>query len=143
DALRCYLDGIQFGNEISRGGFVIHRLVGIACEAIAEAGLSKLMPGLECEQARQAIAGLEQVDRAAVPWEEVARMERVFMRYEARKYSANPVRLVVDWWQARTVIKSAKARHDQSVARRRLIMTELALRCYQAELGNAPARLEN
>jgi hypothetical protein len=39
DALRNYVDGISFGNEISRGGFMIHRLVGVACEAIAESGL--------------------------------------------------------------------------------------------------------
>src|SRR5438270_12491601 len=34
DAARSYTDAIRFGNEMSRGGFLINRLVGIACESI-------------------------------------------------------------------------------------------------------------
>jgi hypothetical protein len=34
DAARVYLDGIRFGQEVCRGGLVIDRLVGIACEAM-------------------------------------------------------------------------------------------------------------
>jgi len=41
DAAQSYLDTIRLGNEMSRGGFIINRLVGIACEAIGDTPLSK------------------------------------------------------------------------------------------------------
>src|SRR5262249_1249222 len=34
DAARSYTDAIHLGNEISRGGLLINRLVGIACEGM-------------------------------------------------------------------------------------------------------------
>lgn len=40
DAARSYLDAMRFGNEISRNGFVINRLVGIACSAIGSVPLT-------------------------------------------------------------------------------------------------------
>lgn len=40
DAAHSYVDAIRFGNEIGRGGFIINRLVGIACEMIGEHPLS-------------------------------------------------------------------------------------------------------
>ena len=42
DAAQSYVDAIRFGNEMSRGGFVINRLVGIACEAIGYTPLADL-----------------------------------------------------------------------------------------------------
>jgi hypothetical protein len=47
DAAHSYVDAIRFGNEISRGAFIINRLVGIACEAIGENPLAKLVPKLK------------------------------------------------------------------------------------------------
>src|SRR5579862_159624 len=35
DAAKHYIEGLQLGNETSRGGLLINRLIGIACEAIA------------------------------------------------------------------------------------------------------------
>jgi len=59
DAARSYLDAIRFGNEISRGGFMINRLVGVACETIGGSPLARLAPGLNCDQSRTVIAELE------------------------------------------------------------------------------------
>ena len=33
DALQSYIDSLRLGNAMSQGGFIIHRLVGCACEA--------------------------------------------------------------------------------------------------------------
>jgi hypothetical protein len=52
DAARSYIDAIRVGNEMSRGGMIISRLVGITCEAIGSIPLVKLMPGLNCERRR-------------------------------------------------------------------------------------------
>src|ERR1041385_3366359 len=40
-AASSYIDAIRLGNEMSRGGFLITRLVGIACEAIGYQPLAK------------------------------------------------------------------------------------------------------
>jgi hypothetical protein len=141
EAARAHLDNIRFGNEISRGGFLIHRLVGIACEAIGFSGLVKVVPQLDSEQLRSFPAELEQVDKHAVTWSEVMQGERLFMRHELQK-SFNPLRWLVGWWQNRQLIKKAEAKHDLMVARRGLLTTELALRCYQAEQGRGPERLD-
>src|SRR5689334_4036344 len=34
DSARSYLDAIRLGNEMSRGGLMMNRLVGIACEGV-------------------------------------------------------------------------------------------------------------
>ncbi len=141
DAARTHFGNIRFGNEISRGGFLIHRLVGIACEAIGYVGLVKVVPQLNGEQSRPLLAELEQVDKHAVPWNEVMQGERLFMRHELRK-SFNPLRWIVGWWQIRQDIRKAEAKHNFTVARRRLLMTELAMRCYQSEHGCGPERLD-
>src|SRR5215469_6687641 len=75
DAAQSYVDMIHFGNEISRGGFLINRLVGVACEAIGDTPLSKLVPKLKPDEARRVIAELEKIDSAGITWEEVRHNE--------------------------------------------------------------------
>lgn len=141
DAARSYVDAIHLGNETSRGGFLIHRLVGIACEAIGYVRLVKVVPQLNCQQCRPLLAELEKMDNEAVTWSEVMQSEKEFVRHEFRQ-TFNPIRHLVGWWQNRQTIKKAEAKHNFTVARRRLLITELALRCYQSEQGRAPERLD-
>jgi hypothetical protein len=140
DAAQNYLDAIRFGNEISRNGFVINRLVGIACSAIGSFPLAKLTPKLECEQLKPIIAELDKLDQATVTWKETMRAEGVFMRHELRK-TPNPVTWIPLWWQARQANQAAESIHHRAVSRVRLLETELALRCYRAEQGAPPAQL--
>ena len=78
DALQRYVDSIRFGNEISRGGFVFHRLIGCACEADGGIQLSRLVPKLDSKEARWVKAELEKIENASVPWDEVRRNEYDF-----------------------------------------------------------------
>lgn len=141
DAAQSYLDAIRFGNELSRGGFVINRLVGIACEAIGDTPLSKLAPKLSRAEAGPVIAELEEMERAGVTWEEVRRNENRFSRYQLRK-GFNPLSWPMTLWQRWRALQRAEARHKRVVAHERLLRAELAVRCYQAEQGRLPARLE-
>ncbi len=77
-ATHSYLDAMRFGNEISRGGFLINRLVGIACEAIGRAALVKLVPSLNPQEARQVLAELGKMDGNRVSLDEVMRGEREY-----------------------------------------------------------------
>lgn len=141
DAAHCYLNAIRLGNEISRGGFIIHRLVGITYEAIGCAPLAKLVPKLKPDEAHSVIADLEQIDATHVTWAEVQRNEERFSRHEFSK-SFNPITWVMTWLESWRSIQQAKLKHNKVVAHERLLTVELALRCYESEQGRAPAGLE-
>jgi hypothetical protein len=141
DAARSYVDTIHFGNEMSRGGFIINRLVGTACESIGGSRLAAVAPRLTCEQTSPVIAELEKMDNAAVSWDEIWQNEKRFCRYELRKVY-NPITWVKSAWEVWSAGKSGERNHNRVVARLRLLTAGLALRCYQTEHGRGPSRLE-
>ncbi len=139
EALIASLDGLRFGEESSRGGFVIDRLVGVACQAIAASSLGKLMPALSCEHSRPAIERLMDLDSNAVSWSEVMFCEKEYIRRQPQ--GLNPIRRAMDWWSTRSSLKRAKFKHDFMSAHIRLMAVELAVRCYSSENGKPPAQL--
>ena len=141
DAAHSYLDAIRFGNEMSRGGFIINRLVGVACEAIGGSPLAKLVPKLKPDEARSVITALEKVDTDRVTWDEVRRNENRFSRYQLRK-GFNPITWAMTRWQRWRSMQKAETKHRIIIAHERLLDVELALRCYESEQGRAPTGLE-
>ncbi len=141
DAANSYTDAIRFGNEMSRGGFLITRLVGIACESIGCHALAMVMPKLSSQEARIVLAELEKVDADHVTWAEVLRNERRFARYQLRN-TLNPIPWVMVWWQSRQAMERAEAKHKIVLAHERLVAVELALRCYQSGKATVPTRLD-
>jgi hypothetical protein len=141
EAARSYVDAIRFGNEMSRGGFLITRLVGIACEAIGYAPLAKVVPKLSRADARIVLTELEKVDAGRVTWAEVLRSEQNYVRFQLRG-RMNPIMWVWGWWQSRGSQAKAEAKHKMVIAHERLLVAELGLRCYQSEQGRAPEGLE-
>jgi hypothetical protein len=140
DAARSYVDAIHIGVEMSRGGLMINRLVGIACEAMGAKPLTTLIPKLGCDQIQPIISNLEQIETNTVTWNEVVINENRFARAQMGIYP-NPIKLVSELWQARTTRQQAHLRHDLAAAHFRLIIVELTLRCYQSEQGHAPTQL--
>jgi hypothetical protein len=141
EAARCYLDLIQFGNDLSRGGFLIIRLVGIACEARGCAALAKLPPRLKPDELRAVLGRLSKLEESRVQWSEVMESEKRFARIQiGRAY--NPLVHLVARAQIRKAVASGEAKHNRIVAQERLLGLELALHGYRAENGKAPARLE-
>jgi hypothetical protein len=142
DGANSYVEAIRFGNEISRGGFLINRLVGIACEAIGAVPLTKLVPSLGLEEACRVSRQLEKIDESRVSFDEIKSNERRFARHELFKHR-NPLEWVTglrDVWNAtqRSATKDKTAR-----AHERLLATQLALRCYQSDRGQVAARLDD
>ena len=142
DAAKSYLDAIRLGNQMSRGGLLITRLVGISCEAMGCRGLAALVPQLNSADARVVMAQLEKIDANHVTWAEVRQAEKSCTRYHF-KNQLNPVLLVMSWWQTRAAVVKAEMRNKTIVAQERLLLTELALRCYQSDRGAVPARLDD
>jgi hypothetical protein len=141
DAARSYVDAMRFGNEMSRGGFIITCLVGIASEAIGYAPLAKLVPKLNPNEARAVSKDLDKLDAGRITWAEVKQGERRFMRYQIRQH-VNPITWVMGWWQSRQAVQRAELKHKTVVAHERLLAVELALRCYLSEQEHPPARLD-
>jgi hypothetical protein len=141
DAAQSYVDAIRFGNEVSRGGFIINRLVGCALEAMGDTPLSKLAPKLNAGEARPVIAELEKIDCAGITWDEVLRNENRFEHYQLSK-GFNVVTWAMTRWKLRGSRQRAEIRHKRVVARVRLLTAELAVRCYQSEQGLVPSGLE-
>jgi hypothetical protein len=137
DAIAIYLAGMRFGNEISRGGFVIHQLVGIACEAMARNRLTAIATNLNVADTQEIILALERMEAESVTWEEVDRNERRYMRTALRQFN-NPIALVQAWWSVRAMLRQAKAKNLREIARRRLLIVELALRAH-ASAHQSPA----
>ena len=142
EAARSYVDAIRFGNEMSRGGFLITRLVGIACEAIGYAPLARVVPKLSREDARIVLTELEKLDAGRVTWAEVLRGEKHYARYQLRS-RFNPIMWVSGWWQSRAGKERAEGKHKLVIAHERLLATELALRDYRSEQGHPSARLDD
>jgi hypothetical protein len=142
DAARCYTDAIRFGNEMSRGGVLITRLVGVACEAIGCKALASIVPKLDRENSRVFFTDLERVDAGRITWAEVLRGEHYFSRYQLRN-QPNPLPWLWGRWQNRQAVQKAEAKHKTVVAHERLLAGELALRCSRLEQGRVPARLDD
>jgi hypothetical protein len=140
DAAQSYVDAIRLGNEMSHGGLMMNRLVGIACEGIGSIHLVKLLPKLNCEQVRPLIAELEKIDDTTVQWREVIQNENRFARAQLGNYP-NPIKLVSDLWQARDMRRASAERHDLAAAHLRLLIVELALRAYRCDEGKGPGSL--
>jgi hypothetical protein len=141
DALQSYVDSIRLGSAMSRGGFVLHRLVGCACEADAFIQLSRLVPTLEPKEARWLIAELEKIDSAGVAWDEVRRNEYRF-HHEQPSEGPELTKYVMKQWESRPALQVAERRHNQIAARLRLLAAALAVRCYQSEQSHKPTELK-
>ena len=99
------------------------------------------MPKLNPDEARAVLKDLDKLDAGRVTWAEVKQGEKRYMRYEIRKHG-NPIMRVMNWWQSRQAVQRAELKHRPVVAHERLLLAEIALRCYQSEQGNPPARLD-
>jgi hypothetical protein len=144
DAVRCYMDAIRFGNEVSRGGVIIHRFSGLAVERIAWISLANVVPKLTYQEARPVVPQLEKADDTAVAWDEVLSHEHRFVKdTTAGSQWSNPIEWTTVHWQIWQSNRRAHLPHKIAAAHLRLLATELALRCYQASKGRPAARLDD
>ncbi len=139
-AALVYAEAIRYGNETSRGGFLVHRIVGLASERNGCWLLENVVPKLGGTDARPVIAELQRVDKARVPWDEIRRNER---KLPTGTWSSvlHPVRWLKNQRQAREQHRVVELRIRGVVAQQRLLLTELALRACLSERGQAPSDL--
>jgi len=144
EAAHSYVDCIHLGCNVSQGGVVIDRLVGVAFESIGRNTLVKLIPKLRREQIQPLIRELEQINSNEVSWTDVLHNEHRFIRIHMFE-SPNPITWVQELLlllHDRQLHRAAKEMHDLTIAQLRLLIAEIALRCYTSEQGQAPLRLD-
>jgi hypothetical protein len=125
---------------MSQGGLMINRLVGIACEGIGGIPLAKIIPKLSCAETKPLIQELQEIDTNTVKWAVLSRNENRFARAQMGQYP-NPIKFFWGLWQARSLRNDAQERHEFAAARLRLLIVELALRCYRSDNASAPPNL--
>ncbi|MGO8674903.1 MAG: hypothetical protein ACLQVX_03405 [Limisphaerales bacterium] len=147
DAARSYTDSVRFGNEMSRGGFLITRRLGVASEVLGCERLASILPRLTQDDARNALTQLEKIDANRVRLGEALRNERFHTSRQFITPRVNPIGSPIawakGWWQYWQEARRVKANHRTMVAHVRLLVAELALRCYQSEKGRVPPRLDD
>jgi len=133
EATKIYLEGICFGQNSSRGGVIISRLVSIACESISLGRLELLANGLDAQACRETAQALEAIDAGEEPVEETIRQDTLWDR-----------KFIGLWGQFYALvqyksIRDTKNRFTQKVRaytlRRRQFILTLAARAYELEKG--------
>jgi len=136
DAARIYLQAIRFGNEAVRGGVMIDRLVGSACEVIGITSLQKLVNYLDARNCSATIKSLQETQDSRESLTDVLLHEREWMQRNSTLRerlqslipipSLNPVKRMEQGFV--TTVQSREYKLDQ-------LMLQLASRAYEIEVG--------
>jgi hypothetical protein len=136
DAVSNYLDAIRFGQESSRGGVIIVKLVGIACETSGSKDLLSLIGGMDGIHCRETVNALETLDGKEEPVAENLEQEAKWNR------AANSLReRIMDLFQYKTIHKEKEdfvKKFNENVLRRRRTAIDFAARAYELEKGKPP-----
>ena len=81
EAARISMEIIKFGQESSRGGPMIHYLVGIGCSWSGFDQLKRAIPGLTAAQCRSVIRRLKELEVNQATAESVIEAERAWLKY--------------------------------------------------------------
>jgi hypothetical protein len=136
DALMACIDTIRLGHESVRGGVMIDKLVGVACEGIGLNRLESLAPGLGEQECRQTARALEQVDQQGESLEQVLRMERTWSGHSTGL--AGRIVKLIQSGSMRAAEQKFSQRFQQRELQRRRLMLQLAVRACEAERGKKP-----
>lgn len=130
DAVNSYLDTIRFGQESARGGLLIHKLVGLACEAFGLQSLEQLQTRLNADDFKNVVKTLEAVDRNRESAESVLANEKAW----ARRISG--WRYFLTYKMLKPAYQKFEQKHNTTEARRRRLLVDAAVRWHQLENGS-------
>lgn len=138
-ALRSYLDSLRFGQESSRGGLIIERLVGIANEQIGLDHLRPLILVLNAEECRACLTELLNLDGRHDPSAVNVASEDEWIRQTAdlgQRFTlwTQPTM----WKEMRETRAKFAGRLDRHQADRRRAIVEAAARLFELEKGRRP-----
>ena len=142
DATRIYLDAIRYGQESCRGGVMIDRLVGIACQASGMSWLQKVAGALDAKTCRKTAKQLQEIDRRREPVAVVLRNERKWIR---RNFTFRQcVQAMIPIAALNPVKRTQKdfvKKCTQIELQLKRLMVEFATRAYELDHGQHPKSL--
>ncbi len=135
DALKSALETTAIGVRGLRGGVLITRLVGCACENIGVGQIGRLVPFLGTNECRLAIQSLNALESQREPFSETVSQERRWMR------QANPTKEIISGMIEQRSFDPSKKACDESkesfqTAEKKFGETLLALAARLHELEN-------
>ncbi len=137
DAARIYLDIVRFGQESSRGGVLIDRLVGIACENVGLRALKLLSQSLDAKECAELARTLEGIDAKEEPMTETLAHESEF--HQKITNLREKLVALVHFRDRQAAIKRVTEKVNNNAANRRRIMVDFATRAYELDKGRRPA----
>jgi hypothetical protein len=142
DAASVCFEIIRFGRETCRGGVMIDRLVGLACEGIGRETLQKIVNGLGAQQCRTGIGELRITLANEEPTEDVLRNEEIWLRINSslreRLQSWIPISRFNPVKRMRQNFVKNCQRSELQLKR---LMIDLAVRAYELDHGRHPENL--
>jgi len=142
DAARIHLETIRYGQEFCRGGVIIDRLVGIACETIGTISLQRITSGLDAKTCRLAAKQLQEADYSREPLKDVLYNEQAWMRASANLRERIQVMIPIESLNpSRRVRKGFVQKCNQAELQLRRLMVDLATRAYELEHCQPPKSL--
>jgi hypothetical protein len=140
EAARSFADCIAFAHDAHRHGLMIDELVAIACQAIGAQRLVQVAPHVSPDELREILRELIALEQARESAAAIVQRDREWSRGVYGPLRSIWARIVTHKTLRAVEVKFEK-RHARSVAALRLVMTELALRGYQAKNGKLPMAL--
>ena len=141
DAVQSFLDAERFGIECCRGGVIISKLVGIACESLGRSGLRPLVDNLDAQQSRKIAQTLASLESDEDSLKDCLEQERDFAGRTGtimQKLAA-----LILYRQHQKMIANFTAKFQKNQRERRILMTDAASRAYQLEKGKPPASVND
>jgi hypothetical protein len=136
-AADIYLDGVRFSAQSCRGGVMISKLVGVACERIVQRPLSALLPQLSDPAECHKIASvLETVDQQEESASDVLDQERIWSRKVGGL--TGEIATLVNFRAERAVEARFISKVQAVQLDRRKLMINAAARAYELEKGKLP-----
>lgn len=135
-AWKVYLEIVEVGQVSARGGVVLDKLVGVACENIGLKQLAAVLPALAADQCRAAIQGLQRIDMNEESVAEVLQREKVFLN-QAFGWRGRISGLLDGGARAEMEANCARKAADRATERHQLLV-KLATRAFVLEKGRPP-----
>ena len=131
-----YLEIMKYGHESLRGGVLIDRLVGSACEGIGIYALRPIVCNLDAQTSRAITRAMELLETRREPLDEVLANEREWARQ-----NRNWREFIEEVYREKTLTPDQAARDSfvKEISKRTLnarqLMIELAAQAYELEKG--------
>jgi hypothetical protein len=142
DAANAAVDCMRLGQVCGRGGLLTHYLVGLACEGIGDSAFYPSVQHLDASSCRRLIAALQKLEVQRESLDEVRHRDRIWDEnaYGWHGHLTNLLGTYVDTVDTNRIVKNTLLLRQEAITR--MLIVELALRCYQLEHNMLPQNLE-